>query len=146
MIPPFEPSTGLLPSGIHAATWEELVARFGWTPHRLTLLAGLKAALNALRLAGCRRAYIDGSFVTAKEEPGDFDGCWETDGVDPALLDPVLVTFDPYRRVQKAKYGGELFFADAPADPAGTAFIDFFQRDRSGHPKGIVALDLGALP
>jgi hypothetical protein len=146
MIPPFEPSTGLLPSGIHDATWEELVARFGWTPRRLTLLAGLKAALNALRLAGCRRAYIDGSFVTAKEEPGDFDGCWETDGVDPALLDPVLVTFDPHRRVQKAKYGGELFFADAPADPTGTTFIDFFQRDRSGHRKGIVALDLRALP
>jgi hypothetical protein len=146
MIPPFEPSTGLLPSGIHEATWEELVARFGWTPRRLTLLAGRKAALNALRLAGCRRAYVDGSVVTAKEDPGDFDGCWESDGVDPALLDPVLVTFDPYRHVQKAKYGGELFFADAPADPAGTAFIDFLQRDRSGHRKGIVALDLRALP
>lgn len=146
MIPPFEPSTGLLPSGIHEATWEELVARFGWTPHRLTLLAGLKAALDALRLAGCRRAYIDGSFVTAKEEPGDFDGCWETGGVDPALLDPVLVTFDPHRRVQNAKYGGELFFADAPADPTGTTFIDFIQRDRSGHRKGMVALDLRAPP
>ena len=84
--------------------------------------------------------------MTVKEAPADFDGCWETDMVDPALLDPVLVTFDPYRRTQKAKYGGELFFADAPADPAGTAFIDFFQRDRSGNPKGIVVLDLGALP
>jgi len=55
MTPPFELSTGLLPAGIHEATWEELVARFGWTPYRLTLLAGLKAALDALRLAGCRR-------------------------------------------------------------------------------------------
>jgi len=146
MTPPFELSTGLLPAGIHEATWEELVARFGWTPYRLTLLAGLKAALDALRLADCRRAYVDGSFVTAKPDPGDFDGCWETDGVDPVRLDPVLVTFDSYRRAQKAKYGGELFFADAPADPAGMAFIDFFQRDRSGHPKGIVALSLGALP
>ena len=99
------------------------MARFGWTPHRLTLLAGLKAALDALRLAGCS----------------------ETDGVEPALLDPGLVTFDPYRCVQKAKYGRELFFADALVDPAGTAFIDFFQRDRPGHPKDIVALDLGAL-
>jgi hypothetical protein len=146
MIPPFEPSTGLLPSGIHEATWEEFVARFGWTPYRLTLLAGLKAALDALRRAGCRRTYIDGSFVTAKPDPGDFDGCWETDAVDPTLLDPVLVTFDPHRRAQKAKFGGELFFAGAPAGPAGTAFIDFFQRDRLGQPKGIVALNLGALP
>jgi hypothetical protein len=66
--------------------------------------------------------------------------------VDPALLDPVLTTFDPGRRTQKAKYGGELFFAHAPADPAGTRFVDFFQRDRSGQPRGIVALDPGALP
>ena len=146
MIPSFEPSTGLLPAGIHEATWEEFVARFGWTPHRLALLAGLKAALDALRVAGCRRAYVNGSFVTAKEAPGDFDGCWETDGVDPARLDPVLVTFDAHRRTQKAKYGGELFFADAPSDPAGTKFLDFFQRDRSGQPKGIVAFNLGALP
>src|SRR5919109_4373198 len=101
MIPPFEPSTGLLPAGVHEATWEELVARFGWTPHRLALLAGLKAALDALRVAGCRRVYIDGSFVTAKEAPGDFDGCWEMPGVDPDLLDPVLLTFDNRRAAQK---------------------------------------------
>lgn len=146
MIPAFEPSTGLLPAGIHEATWEEFVARFGWTPHRLTLLAGLKAALDALRLAGCRRAYVDGSFVTAKEEPGDFDGCWEPAGVDVDVLDPVLLTFDPGRRAQKAKYGGELFQANMPADVARTTFLAFFQRSRDGQPKGIVALDLGALP
>lgn len=128
------------------ATWDELVARFGTTPRRLGLLAGLEAALDALRAGGCRRAYIDGSFVTTKPNPDDFDGCWETAGVDPARLDPVLTTFDRGRRAQKAKYGGELFFVHAPADPAGTRFIDFFQRDRSGQPKGIVALDVGALP
>jgi ribosome-binding protein aMBF1 (putative translation factor) len=67
------------------------VARFGHTPRRLALLSGLKAGLDALRAAGCRRAYLDGSFVTAKEAhfgtpPGDFDACWETAGVDfPAL-------------------------------------------------------------
>lgn len=145
MIPPFD-AAGNLPPGVHEATWDEFVARFGTTPRRLALLAGLKAALDALRAAGCRRAYVDGSFVTAKPDPGDFDGCWETGGVDPALLDPVLTTFDPGRRTQKAKYGGELFFAHAPADLAGTRFVDFFQRDRSGQPKGIVALDPGALP
>ena len=145
MIPEFD-AAGNLPPGVFDATWDEFVARFGTTPRRLSLLAGLKAALAALRAAGCRRAYVDGSVVTAKPDPGDFDGCWETDGVDPTRLDPVLLTFDRGRQAQKAKYGGELFFADAAADPAGTRFIDFFQRDRSGQPKGIVALDLGALP
>lgn len=56
MLPSFDPATGLLPPGMHAATWEEIVARYGYSPHRLALLAGLKAALDALRTAGCRRA------------------------------------------------------------------------------------------
>src|SRR5688500_10638 len=87
----------------------ELVARYGSTPHRLALLSGLKAAVDALRAAGCRRAYIDGSFVTAKARPADFDACWEVDGVDLARLDPVLMTFAQRRAAQKQKYGGELF-------------------------------------
>lgn len=146
MIPSFDPSTDLLPAGVHEATWEEIVARFGWTPRRLALLAGLKAALDALRVAGCHRAYIDGGFVTAKEAPGDFDGCWEVDGVDLARLDPVLKTFTNLRAAQKRKYGGELFPADAPADLDGTNFLRFFQRDRlTRTAKGIVAIDLGAL-
>jgi hypothetical protein len=40
---------------------------------RRTLLAGLREALGALREAGCRTVYLDGSFVTAKEAPEDFD-------------------------------------------------------------------------
>jgi hypothetical protein len=53
------------------------------------------------------------------------------DGVDPARLDPILTTFDRGRQAQKAKYGGELFFADAAADPAGTRFVDFFADEES---------------
>ena len=147
MIPHVDPVTGNLPPGVHETSWDEFVARYGYTPHRLALLAGLKAALDALRIAGCRRVYIDGSFVSAKQVPGDFDGCWEVAGVDPSLLDPVLLTFDNRRAAQKAKYGGELFLAEAVADPFGTRFLDFFQRDKyTGEPKGIVAIDLGTLP
>jgi hypothetical protein len=147
VIPPLQPTTGNLPPGVHEATWAELVARYGSTPHRLALLSGLKAALDALRVAGCRRAYIDGSFVTAKERPADFDGCWEVDGVDLTLLDPVLMTFAQRRAAQKQKYGGELFPADWAADAHGTSFLLFFQRDRATRrPKGIIAIDLGELP
>jgi hypothetical protein len=89
------------------------------------------------------RAYINGSFVTAKDEPGDFDGCWEVANVDSRLLDPVLLDFSDRRRAQKAKFGGELFPAELPADPAGTRFLDYFQQDKiTGASKGIVALEL----
>jgi hypothetical protein len=40
---------------------------------------------------------------------------------------------------------GELFIAGAQADPGGTLFRDFFQMDRDGNAKGIVAIDLETL-
>jgi len=146
VIPPFD-EAGNLPAGIHEATWNELSARYGTTPHRRNLLDGLGRALFALRRAGCRRAYIDGSFVTAKQHPGDFDGCWEASNVDPMLLDPALMDFSDRRRTQKLRFGGELFPADLPADPEGTQFLDHFQQDKhTREPKGIVAIDLKDLP
>src|SRR5712691_1806178 len=93
---------GLLPAGVHRATWDEVVARCGGNPARDRLLAGLLDALRALWRAGCPTAWINGSFITTKEVPGDFDGCWESTGVDLAKLDPVLLTFDPGRATQKA--------------------------------------------
>ena len=141
MIPPFEAS-GNLPPGVHTATWSEFASAFGITPHRRALLAGLHAALENLRAAGCRYAYIDGSFVTAKRRPNDFDGCWDMEGVDPDRLDPVLLTFDRGRAAQKAKYRGELFPAQFAAHASGTTFLEFFQMDKEGIPKGIIAMDL----
>src|SRR5438067_7246932 len=111
MIPPFEPTTDNLPPGEHEATWDEILARYGYTPHRLVLLAGLKAALDALRAAGCRRAYLNGSFVTAKATPADFEAWWEMAGVDFDLLDqlePVLLDWTSQRAAQKARFAGEL--------------------------------------
>lgn len=144
-IPPFSDS-GNLPEGVHDATWDEIVNRFGTNERRRELLEGLRRALDSLRAAGCRRAYLDGSLVTAKVEPGDFDACWEANGVDPDLLDPALLMFANRRAAQKERFGGELFPADWEADPHGTRFLDYFQQDSvTGERKGIVALDLEEL-
>jgi hypothetical protein len=122
--------------------WPEVVDRFGWNDRRQQLLLGLRAALEALRRAGCTTVYLDGSFVTAKELPADFDACWVMDGVDFRLLDPVLFDFAFERRAQKRKYGGELFPANFPATAFETSFLEYFQVDRDGRPKGIIVLDL----
>ena len=143
MVPNFTEG-GLLPPGVHWATWEEIVGRFGGNGRREELLAGLRAALENLRDAGCRTAYINGSFVTTKDAPGDYDACWEEQDVDPDLLDPVLLNFDRGRESQKAKYLGELFPASTPAIENGLSFLEFFQTDKeSGGRKGIIAIDLG---
>lgn len=118
MIPDFN-VVGNLPAGEHPATWQELLDRFGYTPWRCQLLAGLREALLLLRAAGCRRAYIDGSR---------------------------LLTFDSGRATQKAAFHGELYMADSRADPQGRLFLDFFQTDRDGNRKGILVVDLKDLP
>ena len=58
-------------------------------------MTGLRAALENLKGAGCRTIYLNGSFVTSKDLPNDYDACWVEAGVEPAALDPVLLTFDP---------------------------------------------------
>ena len=108
----------------------------------MDLMAGLRAALDELRQAGCQRVYIDGSFVTDKEAPGDYDGCWDITGVDITRLAPIFI--DRYdlqngRRGQKRKYLGELL----PVSETALENLRFFQLDRNNNPKGIVALDLG---
>lgn len=111
------------------------------------MLAGLRRALEALRLAHCAVVYINGSFVTAKTLPGDFDACWSVAGVDPALLDPVLLDFSDSRAAQKAKYGGELFPAELAEGATGKIWLEFFQQDRAtGRVKGIVAMELRSIP
>lgn len=141
-LPPFT-QEGLLPAGIHKATWSEVVKRFGSTAHRRRLLEGLKAALKSLRASGCLKVYLDGSFVTAKLLPNDFDGCWDIEGVDPESLDPVWLTFDSGRAAQKAKFLGELFPGEFDEEATGLTFLEFFQIDKqTGTSKGIVVLDL----
>ena len=79
MIPEFR-RDGKLPAGVHPADWQEFGQRFGQTPPRERLLEGLLLAMRLLVLAGCRAVYVDGSFVTTKPEPGDFDACWDHRG------------------------------------------------------------------
>jgi hypothetical protein len=138
---------GNLPPGIHYATWIEIVTRYATSTHRRELLDGLLDALRSLKAAGCGTAYLGGSFVTAKENPGDFDACWASAGVVFNRLDPELQDFSDKCAAQKARYGGELYPADWPARADDTTFRDLFQRDRiTEQPKGIVAIDLTGLP
>jgi hypothetical protein len=146
MIPQFN-LQGNLPQGIYVCTWEEFTARFGITSYRLNLINGLKTAMISLKDAGCSVIYVDGSFVTSKPSPGDFDACWDTDGVDIIKLQsiaPNLLNFKNKRAAQKSQYKGEFFLADQSANQAGMIFLDFFQLDRDGNPKGIIAIDLGS--
>jgi hypothetical protein len=143
VIPPFD-EHGNLPPGVHSARWQELTDRFGTTPLRRRLLDGLRSALESLRDVGCRTVYLDGSFVTSKEDPADYDGCWVRDDVDTSRVEPILL-FREGRDAQKAKYGGELYSISVSGLSGAHELLEFFQVDKDGNRKGIVMLDLREL-
>jgi hypothetical protein len=79
---------------------------------------------------------------TDKEEPGDFDACWDTDGVDVDALDPALLDLSDRRAAMKARFGGELFPNVVEAG-SGLSFAEFFQNERDTARKGIVVITIG---
>lgn len=146
VIPEFT-DLGILPEGLHLATWDEVSQRFGCSRRRRRLLEGLLAAATSLRDAGARYLWLDGSFATAKPNPDDFDCAWDPHGVDLSKVDPVLIDAADLRAGrfrQKAKYGGE-FFAGTEGQ-SGMLFQLYFQQDQDGNTKGVILLDLRTLP
>jgi hypothetical protein len=134
----------VLPPGIHEAIMEEVAVRFATSARRIWLYEGLVHAAEVLAYAGCRCLYLDGSFVTAKDDPGDYDGCWDPVGVTAARLDPVLLDFSNGRAAQKQKFRGELFIVGFANRPNET-FLEFFQIEKhTGAQKGIVRVLLSA--
>lgn len=147
---PHPNADGNLPPGVHEAPWSEVAARFGGTAARRRLLAGLAEGLRLLAAAGCRRAWLDGSFVAACEAalgrgPRDFDACWDIAGLDLprlAVLAEEFFEFRPGHPGQKRRWGGEFFPVGGPTPPGGIDQVEFFQTDRAGTAKGIVLLQL----
>lgn len=128
----------VLPPGVHDAKLDDIEARFAISDHRKLLFAGLKRGIDNLSGAGCREILVNGSFVTEKPIPKDYDVCWHPDGVDLAKLDPVFLDFSDNRRRQKSSYYGEYFPSSFLADST-SSFKDFFQVDRdTGKAKGII--------
>jgi len=142
VLPPFDPTSGRLPDGEYEVDWQELVERFGWNERRRQLLDGLEEAIELLGAAGCRRLWLNGSFVTAKEEPADFDACWDPEGVDLDALDPIFLDFRDGRAAQKRRFGGELL-PNVTEAASGLSFSEFFRNERDTGRKGIVVLTIG---
>ncbi len=132
----------VLPLGIHKATLAEVEERFATNKKRKQLFRGLVRACQSLKVAGCSTIYLDGSYVTDKDFPSDYDVCWNPINVDEQKIDPVFLDFSNRRRKQKTKYGGEFFLANAIAD-GSHRFIQYFQTDKdTGLEKGIIRIDL----
>jgi hypothetical protein len=128
-IPPFN-ELGYLPPGVYEISWQELMKRFATNLQRQRIATGLTAALRKLAIADCTRVIIGGSFISAKEEPKDFDAYYDNFGLNFELLDPLFVEDVDS---QQGVFCGELF--------PTVGYDLFLQTDKLGNPRGVVALD-----
>jgi hypothetical protein len=135
MIPSFD-KRGNLPPGIHPATIKEIERKFASTLHRRHLFSGLKRLLANLKAAGCSTFYLDGSYITSKEEPGDYDCAWDPTGVTEEIDPDILQSLE----VRKEKYYGDIFVY--MPELGGFPYLEYFQKDLDDNPKGIVKIDL----
>jgi len=145
MIPDFVAIGGpwkVLPPGVHYATLKEVKDHFATNDKREQLFLGFARAVKFLRQAGCQKIFLDGSFITEKTIPGDYDVCWDPTGVDDKKIHPVFLDFSDKRKNQKRMFYGEFFPSTVLAD-GKNIFLDYFQVDKyTGEAKGIICLKI----
>jgi hypothetical protein len=144
-IPSFD-GNGFLPEGIHLASEKELFERFRvfhTSVRRINLSHKLRDYLGEIRNSGFDvEVFVDGSFVTSKDEPSDIDlvlilpADFETDeNLSPYKTNPISA------RYVKRYYGFDILVANRGSDNHGRYLNDF--QDVKGSPglrKGIIRL------
>jgi len=141
-IPPLTKKTGHLPFGEFVATLPEIESRFGMSSiRRKELMSGVKKAVLNFQRAGINKIWIDGSFISARKEPQEIDGCWEYHkNVDLTRLDRCFANVD--RNDMKFRYGLDFFPSNGIEFLSQKPFPYFFQFSRDGLKKGIIILNI----
>jgi len=136
----------VLPEGIHSATLEETRDRFAINDVRRTLFGGFLEAVLKLAEASCPLVFLNGSYVTEKPYPNDYDVCWSPNGINENRLEPIF--WEPrLRDQQKIRFLGEFFPSTTIVNETGQTFVDFFQNEKTtGRKKGIVEINLETDP
>lgn len=143
MIPNFD-GNGNLPPGIYECTLEEFEKRFVNGIKRIQIYEGMKKLIIDLKKIGCNAIYIDGSYVTKKRLPNDFDACWDNTGIDYYRVITSFPELNPKNRLlQNTKYFADVFPAYMKEIDHKVYFIDFFQVDKTtGTAKGIIKIKI----
>lgn len=136
---------GWLPEGHYAAAWQEVTLRFGGEPgsRRSSILSSLLQWRDAVQYKGMAGLVIlDGSFVSSKEAPGDFDLVFSYDAATEVLMrtDMEARKLTDYQACRRLGFLGDVF-----AFPASLLLfspllggLDMFNLNRQRKPKGVV--------
>jgi len=147
MVPTFN-KEGALPLGEHEISLAEFEQVFVYNERRREIFNKFLKLIDDLRTINCSLIYVDGSYVTDKEEPGDIDVCWhedefiDWDRLKKELL--ILLDLEYPRHWQQLVYSADVFPANVYDSNAKKLFKDFFQQHKeTGNPKGIIKIKIG---
>ncbi|MFH1940445.1 MAG: hypothetical protein ABIK21_09910 [bacterium] len=131
---------GYLPKGIHKATIQQIKERFGKSSERRKELFGNFLAVVEL-VKKIRKTvvhfFLDGSFVTAKEHPGDIDciiiikNNFDIEAKEAIQLHNATELFNCH-----------ILFAEQDDKRLKKEYIDFFSYDINEIPKGLLEVAL----
>jgi hypothetical protein len=137
-----DPTTGLLPPGEHPASMEELEAAFCWNYRRRQYFKNLELIVGKLKERSVSRIWVDGSFVTSEDRPGDIDVIFDPEGRSTASWG---ILHHLRRRELKRQFHIDLMPYPSPQkDPnnpfASKTILEYFKTGRDGSEKGVVIL------
>ena len=144
MLPDFT-ENGLLPEGIHRATFEEFEKRFAYfdlSDKRFRLFDKLRELYHQVRQSGIvKRFLVGGSFVTSKAEPNDFDCILVLDpSIEGQNLRPMEYNLVSRQRARRIFGGDVISVAEGSVDYHG--YLALFQSTRADERLGIVEIEL----
>lgn len=138
MIPDWD-NKGNLPPGVWTASIEEIEKRCATSENRRLLFRGFKQVIELLQAASCPEVFLNGSYVTSAATPGDYDLCYEWNGMQAAESLHAFLTMTAEER--KRIYFGDIFVR-MPSPPFFFDHVEEWQKDRDGEIKGILRIDL----
>jgi len=140
---------GWLPEGHHPTTWDEIATRFGGEAgsrraQLVLLLLQWRDAVQAKGMGGL--LILNGSFISRKEKPGDFDCLFIYNAAAAQLIEENDEALDllSYERC-KAKGYGDIFTFSEAAVRAFPRFchLDMFDTDKvTKQSKGVVEVEI----
>jgi len=141
-IPPFR-ADGYLPEGLYLASEAEVTFRFGAsTRGRRRLALRLRRWIGLARHIGGQRLLVDGSFVTAKEDPKDIDAVIFLPPDFEQQIEEGIASALEFEDMLLTRRPEEIFAAEDQTD--WNDWVEFFARTREadGRRKGLVEIKL----
>lgn len=141
----------ILDPGLHDFSENEIenqfLSDFGSSTTRQPLINGLKNFFEVLKNCGIRfEVWLDGSFTTTKENPGDIDLVVfaEPDDMNrlPDMHKGILQAIFGDRAGTKSRFGCDVLFAPADDVTARSYWRGWYGFDRDENPKGIAKICL----